>query len=184
MRESFREHMNAMALKMARPFQINPPTGFSNSGGGGDCPPDTSLRSRQYVSPLFQFVFIPTFNPAVAIPDYQIILPAPAKCIFVASCLEAQNNDSLFLHFVPLNKNYAGATSIAPAGTEQWIQLSGRNASGGTGRMGSGLVFDAPLPAGQPLFFDIGSESGGSSPISILLTNNLTYWHYPGTQGT
>jgi len=177
MRKSFREHMTATAFKMMRPTEINPPSGFG-SGGGGACPPDMSLSSRKYISPLFQFITIPAIGPPyVAIADYSIILPTPVKCIMVVSRLLSANNNSLYLHFVPLNKNYGGAIAILPTGNDQWIPLTGITSIGPVGSIGSCLIFEQELPAGQPLFFDIGVEAGGtSSPITLLLTNSLKYF--------
>lgn len=171
--------MTATAQRLLRPTEINAPSGF---GGGGVCPPDTSLKSRQYISPLFSFIILP--GSAQAQVDVLVTLPIAARCIFVASCLESINNNSLFLHFNPLNHAISGGITIAPNGTEQWMQLCGFGSGGGTGRMGSGIIFEDPLPVGQPLYFDIGNESGGAGgPISILVTNSLRYWKLTGVAG-
>jgi hypothetical protein len=175
--------MNAMAAKLARPFEINSPSSFANSGGGGDCPPDTSLQSRQYVSPLVAFVTVQHTNNA-AIGDVPLILPIPARVIVCVSTLLAEQGNTLFLHFVPLSKNYSATIAIQPTGTENWLPMCGLNTAGGTGRMGSGWVFTKPLPPTQNLYLDIGQESGGASgPITFMVSNDVDYWKLTGTQG-
>ena len=182
----FREHMNDLARRMMRrPDIIGNPTSFGSSapGGGGQCPPDTSLSSRQYVSPRVSFVTVQHTNNA-AIGDVPLILPIPAKVIVCVSGTLAENGNTLFLHFVPLNKNYTGAIAIQPNGTESWLPMCGLNTAGGTGRMGSGWVFTKELPPTTNLYLDIGQEGGGgSNPITFAVSDDITYWKLTGTQG-
>jgi hypothetical protein len=181
----FREHMNEMALRMMRrPDIIGNPSGFGSSspGGGGSCPPDTSLQSRQYVSPRVSFVTVQHTNNA-AIGDVPLILPIPAKVIVCVSTVLAEQGNTLFLHFVPLNKVYAGI-NILPNGTEAWLPMCGLNTGGATGRMGSGWVFTKELPPTTNLFLDIGQESGGASqPITFAVSDDIAYWKLTGNQG-
>jgi len=181
---SFREHMNRTAFKMMRPTAINSPMGFGSSGGGGsDCPPDQSLQSRKYVSPLVSFVTVQHTNNA-AIGDVPLILPIPARVIVCVSTFLVEQDNTLFLHFVPLNKNYAGAIAILPQGTEAWLPMCGLNTAGGTGRMGSGWRFSKPLPPTTNLYLDIGQEGGGvSGPITFAISDDIDYWKLTGTQG-
>jgi len=174
--------MDAMALKMTgRPLipsnRINSPSGFS-SGGGGDCPPDASLRSRNYQSPFLSYITIPaTSGPAQA--DVPVLLPLPAKEIICVSCAEAQANDSLYMHFVPLNKNYGIATAIIPTGNEQWLPFSDSGSWGGNARRtGAGYKFSQTIPV-LSLYFDIGHESGGSSAITFVIGDGaIDFWRY------
>jgi hypothetical protein len=183
----FREHMNEMAQRlMGRPDLIANPAGFGSSvgGGGGSCPPDTSLQSRQYVSPRVSFVTVAAgAAPFNARADVPLILPIPAKVIVCVSTTLTEQPNTLFLHFVPLNKLYAGI-SILPTGNEAWLPMCGLNAGGGTGRMGSGWVFTKELPPTTNLYLDIGQEGGGASgPITFAVSDDITFWKLTGAQG-
>ena len=173
-----------MALKMTgRPLiplsRINPPSGFSG-GGGQDCPPDESLRSRPYQSPFLSYVTIPQSVPAgPAQADVPVLLPLPAKEIICVSCTTAQDTDSLYMHFVPLNKNYGIATAILPTGNEQWLPFNNTGTWGGNARRtGSGYKFSKQIPV-LSLYFDIGHESGGSSPLTFVIGDGaIDFWRY------
>ncbi len=148
-------------------------------GQVGGCD-DTTLRSRPYQSPLFSFVTIPAVNPAgPAQADVLVPLPVPAKEILCVSCLAAQDSDSLYMHFTTLNKSYGIATNILPTGTEFWLPFNNTASWGGNNRRtGAGYKFKQVLPV-QSLYFDIGHESGGSSPITFALGEDvLEYWKY------
>ena len=139
------------------------------------CPPDSSRRSRNYVSPLMQFVTImkPT-NTADA--DVPLFLPFPAKQIICVSRAAAEINNTIFLHFIPLNKNYAGGNAILPTGAEPWLPIGAGVYGGAFTSVGSGWIFDEELPVTQ-LFLDMGQESGGSAgPVTFAISNAIRYW--------
>jgi hypothetical protein len=184
----FREHMNEMARRMMRrPDIIGNPSGFGSSapsGGGSNCPPDTTLSSRQYVSPRVSFVTVPPgVAPFIARADVPLILPIPAKVIVCVSTVLTEQNNTVFLHFNPINKLYTG-TSILPNGTESWLPMCGITTGGGAGRIGSGWVFTKELPPTTNLYLDIGQEGGGvSGPITFAVSDDIAYWKLTGTQG-
>jgi hypothetical protein len=180
--QSFRDHMTATALRMmGKPSAIGHPSGFSSAvggggsrGGGDDCPPNTSLKARPYISPLVSFVsFQNTIGAAQA--DVSVLLPIPAKQIMVCSRSNAHVSDTLFMHFVPLNKNYAGAAGITMIGNETWLPMCAID--GAHSSIGMGYKFSKPLPVGGTLYFDIGNESGGGQDIiTLALSEDLEWW--------
>ena len=174
MRPSFRDHMNTTAQRLLRPTTINNPTGYS---GGGACPPDSSQQSRKYISPQVSFITIPPTPSAVAVADYPLLLPIPAKVILCVGCLSAQDGDSLFMHFATLNKAYT-TDVITPNGYENWIPICFPLGSANSRRIGWWFKFAEPLPPGGTLYFDIGNESGGTTPITFALSNSIDFMKF------
>jgi hypothetical protein len=172
MRQSFREHMNDVARRLMQPTaSAGMPSGF----GGGNCPPDTSQQSRQYISPQISYFTIPPGPNAVALADVPVLLPIPAQFIMLVGCLSAQNGDSLYMHFATLNKNYGILDVITPTGFENWIPICNPLASANMKRIGWWMKFSQPLPVGGTLYFDIGNESGTPTPLTFALSNSVDF---------
>jgi hypothetical protein len=140
------------------------------------CPPETTRHSRPYQSPLVQYATITPNQFGNAQADYLLPLPAPRKIIILVSCAPNVINNSLYMHFGPLNKTYSGV-SITPTGTENWIPVVPAAFSANFTPIGWGYKFTGPLPV-QGLYFDIGFESGNRSPYTFLLTDDIDYWKY------
>lgn len=91
----------------------------------------------------------------------------------MASIDLAHISDSLFFHFKPLNKGYAG-NGITPNGTESWLPLMSQTA--GQTKVGIGYRFGHPLPIN--CFLDIGQEAGGTDyNITFAVGNDVVYWN-------
>jgi hypothetical protein len=134
------------------------------------CPPDTTLHSRQLsFGPNIQFIHILKVALGGAVPDFLVQLPPlpPDKqfddwTITFVSCATAHVNDSLFMHFKPLNKTYPGGNAVTMDGTEEWFSFNSWLASGGPLGLkepGNSWTFRGPMP--PQLYFDIGQEAGG-----------------------
>lgn len=148
-----------------------------------NCPPETSLRSRQYQSPIFTFVTIvkPTGHVDADVPFF---IPIPTRLIVVVSTRNANLSDSLFLSFTPLNlygtpSALTGAIAWTPVGTEQWLPLSPFSATAKS-KIGCGWLFKDPLPVGT-MYLQIGQENGGAAnvPITFALAQEgaVLNWH-------
>jgi hypothetical protein len=143
------------------------------------CPPETTLRSRRYVSPAVSFVTI-TKNVGGIQGDIPFVLPIPAKTIIVVSRTNLHFNDSMFLHFVPLGLTNPLATAILPTGQENWLPLC--NSESPLSSIGLGYVFDEPLPP-STMFITQGQEAGGGVPLftTLAVSNTLKWWNLVGT---
>jgi hypothetical protein len=144
------------------------------------CPPDSSLQSRGYVSPVVSFVTIQKPN-NTADADVLLQLPFPARQIICVSRTAAENTNTIFLHFIQLNKNYAGGNAILPVGNEQWLPIGAGVFSAAFSCIGSGWIFKQPLPV-QNLYLDMGQESGGTAgPVTFAISNDIDYWRLQTT---
>jgi hypothetical protein len=147
-----------------------------DGGMSSGCPPDTTLTSRRYQSPLVSYV---TLNPQSLIGnaegDILLQLPIPAKAILCVNSTPGTNSDSLYMHFIPLNKSYT-TVAITPTGTEQWIPICPNAYSGDYERVGWWMTFREPMPVGQGLYFDMGFESGDRGPVTFAISESFEFF--------
>jgi len=138
------------------------------------CGPETTLRSRQYISPQVTFVTITKLT-AAAEGDTPLIAPVPFKWIMVVSTRQADISDTLYLHFVPLNKVYPGL-AINQVGNEAWLPLC--DSTGNHSKIGMGYNFGRVLPP-TTMYLDIGQEAGGAAGVQITfaLSDEMEYWN-------
>jgi hypothetical protein len=90
--------------------------------------------------------------------DYQVQLPAKYRKFALVSCQGNASPNTLFLHFIPLYKQYAsGVPGITPTGFENWFPMK----TNGNGEV-DGVMWI--FKQGQStIFFDWGFESGGGN---------------------
>ena len=145
----------------------------------GYCPPETTQRSRGYVSPPVSFITV-TKNLNGIQGDIPFALPIPAKAIIVVSRTNLHLNDALFMHFVPLGLSNPLASAYLPTGQENWLPLC--NPESPLSTIGLGYIFDEPLPP-QTMYLTMDQAAGGTAPLYVTLavSNTLKFWNMVGT---
>jgi len=135
-------------------------------------PPCDDERNVLALGPDLQFITLTTPAGANAFADLPLQIPKACKFIMLVSCTNGHMNDSLFMHFTPLNKQYT-ASSIAPTGQENWLPWC--NGSGGTTAMTKiGLYYKFTKALPQTIFFDVGLEGGaGPSSMTFVVGNDI-----------
>lgn len=131
-------------------------------------------RSRRYIGPPVSFVTV-TKPTAHADNDVPLVIPIPFRWIMVTSTLLAAISDSLFLHFVPLNRNDAAGLAINMVGNEAWLPLCAPN--GNKSKIGMGYIFENEMPP-TTLYLDIGQDHGGAGGVQITfaVSSQMKFW--------
>jgi hypothetical protein len=125
------------------------------------CPPALKSRSLTFMPQLY---FATVSGQAIggAQADINVILPFPCRYFQVVSMLAVQN--SVFFHFVPLNKVY-GVAAIVPTGRENWIPLSNQPVNTAPPYYWTRLDAGAPI---KNFYLDMGTENGAANTITIM----------------
>ena len=122
---------------------------------------DPALEECVVGQPRVDFQIIRKIALGGAKADVPINFSFPVSKIWIASKDTAHLTDSLYFHFVPLNKGVlyaASGNSINPTGVEQWYDMT-LSPAGNLTFFGKVLKFRTPFTTG---FFDIGQEAGGT----------------------
>jgi len=133
------------------------------------------LRSRPYSGgpQIGSVTFTRTSNACVA-DAYSGKLQFPARWIMLASSgpVQANNGDSLCMHFKPLGKTYPGAILTANvSGGEPWVPFIVNYTAGTSVRVCSFIKFTEQALC-QEFWLDIGSESGTMTGVYTFIYSN------------